>query len=400
MNNLWSIAVAHPLFGIAVVIGILYIFVQCIQLYFLLTYKANFEAEPTNWPSISVWVAARNEADNIGDCLSALVNLDYPAHKLQILVGNDQSTDDTGSIARAWAENHPNIQVIDIIDNDSGLKAKARVMAQLDVHATGEFYLITDADVRVKPQWAKFMIRSLPENTGVASGTTMVKSQPQYRGWDQIWAHLQGIDWTYFMGLLNAISYAGVPATAVGNNMIVRKKAYWETGGYANIRFSITEDYKLYSEICDKGYGWNNVMSPEVLAHSVETKGLGSLLHQRKRWLSGGKELPWYWWILFGLFGLFYLAVPMAVLGLLLAGGAHWMDWTTVKSMASILGVLWVVKWVLQCGQIATIGKKVGEQTPHWLWHTAYEFYLTFITLGTATFFVLPKKTVWKGRKY
>lgn len=400
MNNLWSIAVAHPLFGIAVVIGILYIFVQCIQLYFLLTYKANFEAEPTNWPSISVWVAARNEADNIGDCLSALVNLDYPAHKLQILVGNDQSTDDTGSIARAWAEKHPNIQVIDIIDNDSGLKAKARVMAQLDVHATGEFYLITDADVRVKPQWAKFMIRSLPENTGVASGTTMVKSQPQYRGWDQIWAHLQGIDWTYFMGLLNAISYAGVPATAVGNNMIVRKKAYWETGGYANIRFSITEDYKLYSEICDKGYGWNNVMSPEVLAHSVETKGLGSLLHQRKRWLSGGKELPWYWWILFGLFGLFYLAVPMAVLGLLFAGGAHWMDWTTVKSMASILGVLWMVKWVLQCGQIATIGKKVGEQTPHWLWHTAYEFYLTFITLGTATFFVLPKKTVWKGRKY
>jgi cellulose synthase/poly-beta-1,6-N-acetylglucosamine synthase-like glycosyltransferase len=400
MSSFWFLVYTYPLFGLAVCLGVTYLLIQIIQLYFLLTYQAQFEPEPQEWPEISIWVAARNEADNIADCLDALIHLDYPKDKLQILVGNDQSSDNTGEIAREWSQRHPQIKVIEIIDNNSGLKAKARVMAQLDVHAKGEYYLITDADVRVKPEWAKFMIRSLPNHVGVASGTTMVKSQPNYRGWDRIWAHLQGIDWTYFMGLLNAISYAGVPATAVGNNMIVRKKAYWETGGYANIRFSITEDYKLYSEICNKGYGWNNVMSPQVLAHSVETKGFGSLLHQRKRWLSGGKELPWYWWLLFGVFGLFYLAIPIQLLVLsalkLLSNTFHF----PFSTMIEIIGLIWILKWLIQCAQITTIEKKVREKTTKGFWHFLYEGYLTLLTLGTATFFFLPQKTIWKGRKY
>jgi cellulose synthase/poly-beta-1,6-N-acetylglucosamine synthase-like glycosyltransferase len=400
MTSIWSIAQAHPWFGIIYLVGLMYILVQMIQLYYLIGYKAKFENPPSEWPMISIWVAARNEAENIGDCLSALVNMDYPKEKLQILVGNDQSTDETGSIARKWAQEYDFIQVIDITDNDSGLKAKARVMAQLDGHAQGDFYLITDADVRVNAQWAKTMIQSLPENVGVASGTTMVKSQPDYKGWDQIWAHLQGIDWTYFMGLLNVISYAGVPATAVGNNMIVRKKAYWETGGYASIRFSITEDYKLYSEICSKGYGWNNVMSAGVLAHSVETKGFNALLHQRKRWLSGGKELPWYWWLLFGVFGAFYLVVPFTLLGIALFEIFGYSDIPSTGDLIFWLMLLWIIKWLLQGLQIALICNKVGEKAPQWHWHVLYELYLTLITLGTAIFFASPKKTVWKGRKY
>jgi cellulose synthase/poly-beta-1,6-N-acetylglucosamine synthase-like glycosyltransferase len=412
MTNPWTLAQSHPWFGVCYTLGLLYVLIQLIQLIYLATYRASYESEPEEWPFISIWVAARDEAANIGDCLKALVKLDYPVDKLQILVGNDQSTDDTAEIAREWAVRYPCIRVIDIVDNDSGLRAKARVMAQLDVHAQGEYYLITDADVRVKPDWAKYMIRSLGENVGVASGTTMVTSQSSYRGWDRIWSHLQGMDWTYFMGLLNAISYAGVPATAVGNNMIVRKKAYWDTGGYANIKFSITEDYKLYSEICDRGYAWNNVMSPPVLAHSMETKGFNALLHQRKRWLSGGKELPWYWWVLFGVFGLFYVVVPMAIVVLMISNpsvACSLFDDATLgiwdREMREILIWLirlWGIKWILQGLQIATTHIKVGENITlsFWAWLMLYEVYLTVVTLSTAIFFTLPSKTVWKGRRY
>jgi cellulose synthase/poly-beta-1,6-N-acetylglucosamine synthase-like glycosyltransferase len=182
--------------------------------------------------------------------------------------------------------------------------------------------------------------------------------------------------------------------------MIVRKKAYWETGGYASIRFSITEDYKLYSEICSKGYGWNNVMSAGVLAHSVETKGFNALLHQRKRWLSGGKELPWYWWLLFGVFGAFYLVVPFTLLGIALFEIFGYSDIPSTGDLIFWLMLLWLIKWLLQGLQIALICNKVGEKAPQWHWHVLYELYLTLITLGTAIFFASPKKTVWKGRKY
>ena len=394
---LWQLICAiHPFL---VAIAAAYIVIQIIQNYYLFRYKAKFREAPREWPQISIWVAARDEEDNIGDCLASLCALDYPKDKIQILVGNDQSSDNTAKIANDWAKRHPFIQVIEIVDNDSGLKAKARVMAQLDIHAEGDFYLITDADVRVKPQWAKAMIQSLDENTGVASGTTMVQGNSAAQGWDFLWAKLQGIDWTYFMGLLNVISYAGVPATAVGNNMIVRKSAYWETGGYANIKFSITEDYKLYSEICAKGYGWNNVMSPSVLAHSVETKGFQALLHQRKRWLSGGKELPWYWWLLFAVFGLFYFAVPITsgvLIALRLLGNAS----LFLHALNLQFAAIWFVKWVLQTIQINRICSNVDEKPPSVLWHVVYEFYLTVVTIGTFFFFLMPNKTIWKGRKY
>jgi cellulose synthase/poly-beta-1,6-N-acetylglucosamine synthase-like glycosyltransferase len=242
------------------------------------------------------------------------------------------------------------------------------------------------------------MIQSMPDNVGVASGTTMVFANPSDKGWDYLWAKLQGIDWTYFMGLLNVISYAGVPATAVGNNMIVRKKAYWETGGYANIRFSITEDYKLYSEICAKGYGWNNVMFPDVLAHSVETKGFTALLHQRKRWLSGGKELPWYWWLLFGVFLFFYYGAP--IVSMALAFGFGDCNNPVMDKIQLVCGFIWGVKWILQVIQINRICQNVGEPKPSVWWHLIYEIYLLVVTIGTSIFFVIPKKTVWKGRKY
>jgi len=360
---------------------ILYIGIQIWQLSVIKKYQSQKKKSwiHENLPAISIWVACRNEEENLTDCIDSLLELNYPKEKIQILIGNDQSEDGTLEIAQNYAKEHSHIQVINIQDDNTGLKAKARVMAQIDKHAVGEYYLITDADVRVKPDWILGLLSNMNENTGVASGTTMVKGTGT-DGW------LQEIDWAYFMGLLNVISYSGVPATAVGNNMIVRKDAYWDTGGYSEIKFSITEDYKLYQKVCDVGWKWNNIMNADVLAYSEKTKGGSNLLHQRKRWLSGGKELPWYWWLLFGIYGGFYFAVPM----LLIFGQAN----------ISYLFGFWGIKFILQSLQINGIYKHLDEARPSLIQHIVYEFYLFLITISTAIFFLLPLKTKCKDRAY
>lgn len=363
---------------VLILVGILglYILVQLWQTATLFRYHDTLLEEPNEWPKISILVAARNEESHIAACLEALTNLNYPIEKVQIIVGNDQSTDGTRDIIVEYQKLHSNITLVDISDEETGLKAKARVMAAMDSLAEGEYYLVTDADVQVNPEWAKHLVRHMAESVGVASGTTMVQS-------NHLWGKLQGIDWAYFMGLLNVISYNGVPATAVGNNMIVRKKAYWETGGYASIKFSITEDYKLYSEVCKRNWKWNNIMTPEALAESAPTEGFSHLIHQRKRWLSGGKELPWYWWILFGIFALWYFLLPALI----------------VLSLPMAL-ILWGIKFILQAIQINRIHHLVGQNKPNAMAHILYELYLFLITISTAIFFVLPIKTIWKGRRY
>jgi cellulose synthase/poly-beta-1,6-N-acetylglucosamine synthase-like glycosyltransferase len=355
---------------------LLYLIIQLWQTITLFQYKDIIGPEPAEWPFISIMVAARNEEACIGKCIESLCKLDYPKDKLLILIGNDQSTDSTAEIVQNYVNKFSFLKLIHIIDDDSGLKAKARVMAQLDRFVKGSFYLVTDADVEVKPSWAKGLVRHMTDNIGVASGTTMVRGSG-------LWDEMQGIDWAYFMGLLNVISYSGIPATAVGNNMIVREDAYWQTGGYAAIKFSITEDYKLYSEICKLGWKWNNIMSSKELAFSKSSKGFIDLLHQRKRWLSGGKELPWYWWIFFITFGAFYFLIPVLFF---------------FNPVAALL--LWLTKWSLQVMQVNRIYKNVGEKRPSLLKHITFEFYLFMITTSTACFFVSPWKTIWKGRKY
>jgi cellulose synthase/poly-beta-1,6-N-acetylglucosamine synthase-like glycosyltransferase len=124
-------------------------------------------------------------------------------------------------------------------------------------------------------------------------------------------------------------------------------------------------------------------MTPEALAESAPTEGFRHLIHQRKRWLSGGKELPWYWWILFGIFALWYFLLPVLCLFYL-----------------PIALILWTIKFALQTIQINRIHQLVGQQKPTLLAHVLYEFYLFLITISTAIFFILPIKTIWKGRRY
>lgn len=366
-------------------IGVSYILIQCWQTITLIRYRSkntDYRRKESELPTVTILVACRNEEHNIENCLRSLIDLNYPKEKLKILVGNDQSEDNTLKIARQFESKYDFIRVIDIQEDSTGLKAKARVMAQLDKHAVGDYYLVTDADVCVNSNWILGLLSNMNEEIGVASGTTMVKS-------NGIGGLFQEIDWAYFMGLLNVISYSGVPATAVGNNMIIRKDAYWQTGGYSKIRFSITEDYKLYKEVCDKGWKWNNIMNNDVLGYSEKTNGFIPLLHQRKRWLSGGKELPWYWWILFGIYGAYYFASVALVLIFLLK-----------FPVDNYLLLIPVIKWGLQSIQIFNIYRHLSQKPPNLLKLIIYEFYLTLITISTAIFFVLPVKTNWKDRKY
>src|SRR2546426_9693143 len=53
-------------------------------------------------PGVTLVVVAHNEALRIEARLANLVSLDYPRHRLQILVASDGSTDGTEELARAW----------------------------------------------------------------------------------------------------------------------------------------------------------------------------------------------------------------------------------------------------------------------------------------------------------
>lgn len=66
--------------------------------------------QPVAFPRVSVLVPARNEAENIGNCLSGLLAQDYP--DVEIIVLDDHSTDETAEIAHRWQQRSPNLRLI------------------------------------------------------------------------------------------------------------------------------------------------------------------------------------------------------------------------------------------------------------------------------------------------
>ncbi len=236
-------------------------------------------------PRISILVAARNEADNIGRCLRALDALDYPKSQLDIWIGNDLSTDATEELIQNYIAGKSHFHYRLIAEPWPGLKGKANVLAQLARDARGEYFFFCDADIAVQPTWLHNMLGQFKDNVGVVVGVTRMTPTGSF-------AAMQSIEWLVSLGTMRFFSYWKIPFTGMGNNMAVTREAYLATGGYEAIEFSIVEDYALFQAILSRGYAFVQAFRPGLVSVSEPAPTFSQLLRQRKRWVKGAMQAP------------------------------------------------------------------------------------------------------------
>ena len=210
-----------------------------------------------NAPRISVLVPARNEALNIGLCVSSLLSQDYP--NLELIVLDDNSEDETLKMIQdlGLAETSTQHRLLRGAPLPAGWTGKNWACHQLAQAATGDFLFFTDAD------------------TCHAPGTvTASLSYAERKRADLLsaWPRLLSVTWgerliipmILFFGmvlyphwLLRSLQAhperaAGLPATllrglgaANGQFMFFRRAAYERIGGHAALRDHLVEDVGL-----------------------------------------------------------------------------------------------------------------------------------------------------------
>jgi glycosyltransferase involved in cell wall biosynthesis len=120
-------------------------------------------------PTLSVIVAARNEARGIQAAATSLLHLDYPA--LEIVIVNDRSTDDTGAILRrlstaapnAAAESSPRLTIVDIKELPDGWLGKNYALDLGAASAASDLLLFTDADIVFEPSTLRRAVAFMEE---------------------------------------------------------------------------------------------------------------------------------------------------------------------------------------------------------------------------------------------
>jgi cellulose synthase/poly-beta-1,6-N-acetylglucosamine synthase-like glycosyltransferase len=104
--------------------------------------------------SISVVIPAYNEEINIRDCVQAVLQSELAnPNKLEIWIADDESQDRTGAIAQELAAIDARVKVISVPPRpqDRVWRGKNWACANAAPHATGEYLLFIDADVRLEP---------------------------------------------------------------------------------------------------------------------------------------------------------------------------------------------------------------------------------------------------------
>jgi len=96
-------------------------------------------------PTVSILIPARNEEAVVGRLLQRLTELTYPKDKLEVVLIDDASTDQTGRIADEFSKTYDFIKVVHRNPQDGG-KGKSGALNEGLKYASGGVVLCFDAD--------------------------------------------------------------------------------------------------------------------------------------------------------------------------------------------------------------------------------------------------------------
>lgn len=326
-------------------------------------------------PTVSIIVAARNEEQSIEQCLLSLVNTEYPKDKLQIVVVNDRSTDSTLEIVQQVARHNPTITYYSTSDDVGNLKGKANALALGIENSSGEILMFTDADCVVPTTWVRETVRCFDDNTGIVGGFTLLEAARKFEG-------MQALDWIYLFGIASSTAWWGIPLTATGNNLSVRRSAYEQAGGYKNIPFSVTEDYMLVQAILQKtNLKLKYPMKATTLVKSSPCQTWNQLYHQKQRWGVGGLDMVTRGFFIMAIGWLFKSTLILSLFF------SHFSICSIAVICKSLVDFLFLYKPLKKFGKI------------HYLKYFPYfELYFTIYVVVLPFVAMFSKKVVWKER--
>ncbi len=236
-------------------------------------------------PTVSVVVAARNEADNIGRCVESLRAQDYNSELYEVIVADDRSTDGTFAILGGLGASWPGLRMIRIERTPDGVSPKKHALAAAIAAATGDIILQTDADCAVPAGWISGMVRAFEPGVGFVAGIAPYREDPGLL--NSFVRH----EYLWNAALVSASIALGHGTHASGRNMGFRRDIFARLGGYGEFAGVLSgDDTLLLHRIRRSGLAAAAVMpSPATHVTTDAPATFGAFLRQRVRHLSTGR---------------------------------------------------------------------------------------------------------------
>lgn len=244
----------------------------------LLILRARLCAQPVRKalyePEVSIILSLYNEEKTIARKIENLLELDYPAEKLEILIGSDGSTDSTDAILESFRD--ARLRFRRFAQN----RGKPQVLNSLISEARGSILVFTDARQRIDPA----ALRRLAENfadpyVGCVSGELFFEDEPGSGV-----ARGMGLYWNYEKLLRKKESQAGSMLGATGALYAVRSERVPEMPG--NI---LADDLFIPLAVSLKGY--RSIFEEEARAYDAVSLRGSQEFTRKVRTLAGNYQI-------------------------------------------------------------------------------------------------------------
>jgi biofilm PGA synthesis N-glycosyltransferase PgaC len=317
------------------------------------SFKISWEKIPTSatyrsipfseFPEVSVIIPARNEEQNISNLLRALAMQDFPGDKLEIIVVDDHSEDQTAAIAATF----PNVQVLELKEYSLN-SYKKKALEKGVATAKGSFIVCTDADCIPPDTWLAELTRNyLSRKAAFVAAPVVLTNNGSLLG------RFQTLDFMVLQGITGAGIQQGSLAMANGANLAYPKKVFEEVEGYKGVdTLASGDDFFLVQKIANR-YP-NNIVyvkSTETIVQTAAVSTWKEFFQQRIRWASKSAQykevrittvlaLVWIYnafFLLTFLGGLVDARLTLVFLAAILLKTV--MEWPFVKSVAQFFKV-------------------------------------------------------------
>ena len=252
----------------------LYLVVLFILIFIFNKDKLSKYPKSTSWePTISIVIPAYNEERHIGDCIESLLDSDYPNKKLEIIVVDDESTDQTYKVASKYKKY--GVKVFRKKNEGTAASAKNYGIKR----ANGELIATLDADSYITKDTIRKML-PLFEDEEVVAVTSAIKVAKIKTFFEK----LQKVEYVLIIFSRKILSFIDSVFVTPGAFSLFRASLFKKIGLFD--KKNLIEDQEMALRIQKNNLKIRSSLDAEVFTNVPS--GFFALVRQRVRWHRGG----------------------------------------------------------------------------------------------------------------
>jgi len=245
---------------------------------------------PGKWPWVSIIVPVYNSEDTLFACIESINNQTYPKDAMQIILANNQSTDDSfGAYARAQ-NTFPEL-ILRYVNTDKG---KAKALNTAIYESIGTYVINIDSDGVLEPHAVENMVLRFENDLDIAAMTGAILPKREL---------VSGIKGWWHRILAKNEYYEYAQAFLSGRTMeSFRDQLFTMSGAFSAFRREVLMDTFLYDidtigEDTDMTFqirtrlGKKVMICADAIFYVEPISGFSELYTQRQRWQRGELEV-------------------------------------------------------------------------------------------------------------